>query len=163
MPKTKIFGKNLLQQELNDMEALAVKAGCLPDELEVVDSVGEPDPEAGDEVLLVLATAATCADPTLEEEFAKAQNGGRRVVCVWPKAGSGTQPPDAASLPAQLPDAASKYAYSILPWHPKKLSSVLADDDVTCFENEAGVPLPKVPMDRNQCVDVPKQPKKKNA
>jgi hypothetical protein len=143
MSKTKIIGKNVTKQQLKELMELAAEAGCHPDDLEVVESVGEPDPEAEDEVFLVLATPATCADPDLEQEFAKAQNGGRRVVCVWPKSAGGAQPAGAASKPAQLPDAASKYAYSVLPWHPKKLSGVLADDDVTCFENDAGVPLPR--------------------
>ena len=49
----------------------------------------------------------------LSRSSPRRKNGGRRVVCVWPKSAGGAQPAGAASKPAQLPDAASKYAYSV--------------------------------------------------
>jgi hypothetical protein len=143
MSRIKILGKVLNNQDIAALKALATEAGCEAKELEVIDSIGEPDPVCEDEVVLVLATSDTCSSPDLEEELAKTPNGGRRVICIWPKSTHG----DA------LPEATKKYSYSIIPWSSQKLSVVLADDDVTFFERADGTALPKVKTDRNLCVD----------
>ncbi|HLZ00959.1 MAG TPA: hypothetical protein VKR55_02270 [Bradyrhizobium sp.] len=149
MAKIKILGKVLTNEEVKQATELAVQAGCVADDVEIVESVGDPTADCEEDVLIVVITPAACGDPGLEGELEKLQNGGRRAVCVWPRGTEG----------AELPQAAQKYAYSIVPWEPKKLAAVLADDDVTCFETQAGEALPKVPMEHNLCVDDPKNTK----
>jgi hypothetical protein len=105
--------------------------------------VGDPDSNVDDEVILVLGTAPICADAETEANLAKAANGARRAIWIWPQ--------DSAA--AELPPGAAKYSYSVIPWDSEKLRAVSADDDVTCFETPSGEPLPKVPTERNLCVE----------
>jgi hypothetical protein len=143
MTRIKILGKVLSDEEVAAVKALAEAAGCQVGQIEVVRSVGEPDPDCEDEIIFVLTTPDTCADPNLEQELAKTPNGGRRAICIWPK----------DSQPFELPPATTKYSYSIVPWNAEKLRVVVADDDITCFESPTGEPLPKVPTERNLCVE----------
>lgn len=150
MRRFKILKKGLSRKEVKEMNALAVDAGFKPDEVEIVDSVGEPDATCDDEIILVLASPATCADPELESELAAAQRGGRRAICVWPKEGVTVPEP---------PVATKKYAYSIIRWDADKLRVVAADDDELCFETPDGQPLPVPKTERNLCVDEKAKPK----
>jgi hypothetical protein len=129
---------------------LAAEAGCSREEIEVIPSIGDPIPDCDDEIVLVLISPATCADPDLEEELKKTPNGGRRAICIWPREGD---------IPAEPPSAANKYGYSIIPWNADKLRAVAADDDALCFETPTGAPLPKVEMEHNLCVDEKAKPK----
>jgi hypothetical protein len=144
MRRFKIYSKGLSAEELRRMTALALEAGAVPDEIETIESVGEPDPQCDDEIILVLASPPVCGDPTLESELAAAQRGGRRAICIWPE-GEG--------MPGQPPAAANKYAYSIIRWDAAKLRIVAADDDELCFETPEGQPLPAAKMERNLCVE----------
>jgi hypothetical protein len=150
MSEVKIFGKTLTKQEVASLKALAVEAGCDLKNIEVLDSIGEPDPDSDDEVVLILATPATCSQADIEKEMAKAVNGARRAIWVWPK--------EAAI--AEVPEATKKYSYSVVSWNAEKLAAVVADDDVTCFELPTGQPMPKVKMEHNLCVEDPKKQKK---
>ena len=143
MTQFTLFGKQLTDAEIDALKALVAEAGCPADEIAVVDAVSDPDPDVEDQVILVLGTAATCADADMETNLAKAANGGRRAIWIWPR--------DAEAAP--LPAAAAKYSYSVIPWSAEKLGAVSADDDVTCFETPSGKPLPKVPTERNVCVE----------
>lgn len=149
MTSLKILKKWLSEQELEQLLELLVEAGIVQDDVEVVDSVRDPDPACEDEVLLLLATDATCEAPDLEKEMVRAQNGPRRTIVVWP----------AQSSETAWPPTAKKYAYSIVPSDPAKLSEVLADDDVTRFEDSSGQPLPKIEMEHNLCVEEEKKSK----
>ncbi len=149
MSDIKILGKTLKAEEVEALTGLATEAGCDVHDIEVVESVGEPDPDCDDEILLILATPATCSQPDLEKDMAKAMNGARRVIWVWPKDGEA----------AEVPEATKKYSYSIIPWNAEKLSAVAANDDVTCFELPTGQPLPKEKTERNLCVEEIKKPK----
>jgi hypothetical protein len=150
MRRFKILKKGLSSKEVKAMNALAVDAGFKTDEIEMVDSVGEPDAACDDEIILVLASPATCADPELESELAAAQRGGRRTICVWPEEGAAAPEP---------PDAAKKYAYSIIRWDADKLRVVAVDDDELCFGSQDGQPLPVPKTERNLCVDEKAKPK----
>jgi hypothetical protein len=150
MSEVKILGKILTNHDVMELKALAAEAGCDLKNIEVVDSIGEPDPDSEDEVVLILATPATCSQADLEKEMAKAMNGARRAIWVWPK-GAAT---------AEVPEAAKKYSYSVVPWNAEKLAAVIADDDVICFELPTGQPMPKVKMEHNLCVEDPKKQKK---
>jgi hypothetical protein len=143
-----IFGKHLTQAEIEALKALLDEASRPVDEIIIVDSVGDPDPDLDDEVVVVLGTAATCADADLDADLAKVANGPRRAIWVWPE---GTEA-------AALPQPAAKYSYSIIRWDSGKLRDVVADDDITCFETPAGVPIPKVPTERN-CVEEKAKPR----
>lgn len=145
----KIYAKGLSEGEKASVHALALEVGCEPQNLAFIQAVGEPDPKCGDEIILVLATPAVCFSPQIEAEFLQAQNGGRRVICVWPE----NQAPD------QIPPAAAKHCYSIVPWNVAKLRKVVADDDVTILEDASGEPLPKVETERNLCVEEKVKPK----
>ena len=125
--------------------ALSSEAGFKSEEVDVIESVSEPDPDCDDEIFLLLASPETCVNPELEKELAAAQKGGgRRTICIWPAD---------ASPAAEPPVAAKKYAYSVIPWDADKLRAVAADDDVLCFEKPDGQPLPKPETERNLCVD----------
>jgi hypothetical protein len=150
MSEVKILVKTLTNHDVMELKALAAEAGCDLKNIEVVDSIGEPDPDSEDEVVLILATPATCSQADLEKEMAKAMNGARRAIWVWPK-GAAT---------AEVPEAAKKYSYSVVPWNAEKLAAVIADDDVICFELPTGQPMPKVKMEHNLCVEDPKKQKK---
>jgi len=150
MRRFKILKKGLSQQEVKEMKALAIDAGFKLEEIETVDSVGEPDAACDDEIILVLASPATCVDPELESELTAAQLGGRRTICVWPEEGVTVPEP---------PAAAKKYAYSIIRWDADKLRVVAADDDEMCFETPDGRPLPAPETERNLCVDEKATPK----
>jgi hypothetical protein len=150
MRRVKILKKGLSPAEVKGMEALAIAAGFKTDEIEVVASVSEPDVACDDEIILVLASPAICADPELESALAAAQRGGRRAICVWPEEGAATLEP---------PAAAKNYAYSIIRWDAKKLRVVAADDDELCFETPDGQTLPAPKTERNLCVDEKAKPK----
>ena len=145
MRRIRILAKTLDPAALEALLALSMKADFKPDEVEVIESVGEPDPACDDEIFVVLASPETCANPELEKDLVAAQKGGgRRTICIWPA--------DAPSE-AEPPVAAQKYAYSVIPWDADKLRAVAADDDVLCFEGPDGQPLPKPETERNLCVD----------
>ena len=144
MRRIKILAKKLDPAALKALSALLAEAGFAPQEIEVVTSVGEPDPACDDELVLVLASPEACADAELESDLATVQRGGRRAICVWPA----DAPPA-----AEPPSAAQKYAYSVIPWNADKLRAVAADDDVLCFEKPDGQPLPVPETERNLCVD----------
>ena len=142
MTRMKIFGKRLTESEIDAVKALVDESGNLVDQIEVVTLIGEPDPDGEDEAILMLATPDTCSDPDLGKELEKSPNGGHRVIWIWTK--------DAET--ADMPAAANKYCYSVIPWNADRLRAVAADDDATCFEQPNGEPLPIVPTDRNLCV-----------
>jgi len=143
MARFTIFGKLLTDAELIALKALIEAAGGAVGDIEVVTVIGEPDPDAENDIVLLLGTPIVCADPDLEAAFVKAANGPRRAVWVWPEDGGTTT----------LPPAAAKYAYSYVSWNAEKLAEVIADDDVTYFEAATGEPIPKVPTERNLCVE----------
>jgi hypothetical protein len=141
--RVRVLGKNLTEPDVEAVKVLADEAGYLADRIEVVTSIGEPDPDGDDEVIVMLATSDTCADADLEADLKRVLNGGRRVIWIWPKSAENVE----------LPAAAAKYSYSIISWNADKLRAVAADDDVMCFELPTGEALPKVPTKRNLCVD----------
>lgn len=149
MRRVTIFGKTLTHQEIRGLKALAEIAGCDGQEIEAAQAIGDPNPDVDDDLVLILATPATCSLPDLESEMAKAMNGARRVIWVWPEDGSTTE----------VPEPTKKYSYSIVPWDAEKLARVIADDDVICFETPTGDPLPKEKTERNICVEEQKKPK----
>ena len=140
MTRFTIFAKNLTHAEIEALESLVREVICPGDEIVIEDFIGDPDPEL-DEVVILLGTGATCADDDLDADLAKVANGSRRAIWVWPEGLQG----------AVLPRPAEKYTYSVIPWDSGKLHAVSADDDVTCRETPAGVPIPKVLTERN-CV-----------
>jgi hypothetical protein len=148
MADIRIFGKTLSEQEVERLKALLAEAGCDPLRITVIDSIGHPDPDCEDEIVLLLATSATCSAPILEKEMANVMNGSRRAIWVWPMDGA----------PA-VPEATKKYSYSVVPWNAGKLAAVIADDDMTCFELPTGQPLPKEKTERNLCIEETKKPK----
>lgn len=152
MRRIVIIAKGLNPQEIAAARAMAVAAGCDPNEIEVVESVGEPALDCDDEIIVFMMTPPVQADPEFEAGLKKAQNGGRRAICVWPEDAEGDAKP---------PVAAAHYAYSIVPWDAEKFSAVAADDDALCFETPAGETLPKVPMKHNLCVEDDKKAKTK--
>lgn len=144
MRRIRVLKKGNGLKELGAIQALIVEAGLPKAEIEVIDEVGPPDPKCDDDIIIVVATPATCDDASLEAELAACQSGGRRVICVWPE-----------DAPADIepPVAAQKYAYSVVSWNAEKLRAVAADDDVLCFEKPNGEALPKPDTERNLCVD----------
>jgi hypothetical protein len=152
MARFAIFGKNLTPDEIVAVKALVNAAAECPTDVEVLAVVGPSDPDAENDVIVVLGTPGVCADPELEADFVKAANGSRRAIWVWPE----------GSEAIAVPPAAEKYCYSYVPWNPEKLRAAAADDDVTCFETAAGTPVAKVPTERNLCVEAdPKEIKPK--
>lgn len=143
MRRIKLLRECLSTEELADLRGLAAEAEFADGEIEVIDSVGDPDDQCDDEIILILINPATCGSPVLEKALVAAQNGSRRAILVWPKGGGAVEPPAAAK----------KYAYSIIPFDADKLRIVAADDDRLCFEMANGVPLPQPKMERNLCVD----------
>ena len=144
MRRITILDRNLKIEEIEQIKGLAEDADITDDEIELSDTVGEPDPDREDEIILILASPATCADPALEADLATTQRGGRRAICVWPH--------DAAT-DAQPTDAMHKYAYSIIRSDPERLRVVATEEDQHCFETPNGQPLPKPKTERNLCVD----------
>jgi hypothetical protein len=144
MRRITILGRNLTDEEIEQIKRLAEDAGMAGDEIEVVEAVDEPDPDCEDEIVVILASADTCTDPALEADLATTQRGGRRAICVWPE--------DAAP-DAQPSDAMNKYAYSIIGPDAEKFRVVVTEEDQHCFEGPNGQPLPKPKTERNLCVD----------
>jgi hypothetical protein len=149
MRRIKVLVKHLSSGDVGAVRKLLSEVGCLLEELELVETLGEPTPECDDEIVLVLMSEAVCADPNLGDELAKTPNGGRRVICIWPGDGG---------VPAEEPDAVGKYAYSIISWSADKLRAAMADDDVLTFETCSGAPRPTVDTERNLCVGEKAQP-----
>ena len=144
MRRITILGRGLTHQEIEQIKRLAEDASMANDEIELVDVVGEPDLDCEDEIILIMASPQTCADPALEADLATTQRGGRRAICVWPEnAGVGTQPTEAMK----------KYAYSIVRFDTERLRAVAGAEDQLCFETPDGQPLPKPETERNLCVD----------
>lgn len=139
----KIFGSQLTNAEIEAIRALVIEADCTANNIDIISSIEDPSPDVDDEVILVLGTHGTCTDPDLEENLANVPNGGRRAIWIWPK----------DMVAAELPAAAAKYSYSVIPWNAEKLRVVVSDDDVLVFETPTGEPLPKVPTERNLCVE----------
>lgn len=149
MRKIKLLAKGLTQTEIDAAVALAIASGCSAEEIEIVQEVGQPDPDCDEELVIFVLAPALCADPSIEGELKKTPNGGRRAICVWP---------DGAEPKQQPPAAAEKYAYSIIQPKPEKFSAVAADDDVMYRETPDGTPLPKVKMEHNECVEEKAKP-----
>lgn len=141
MTRFRILGKHLTRDEIEELELLVHEVSGAEDETIVVNSIDDPDPEFDNEVVIILGTPATCSSSDLDADLMKVANGARRAIWVWPE---GTQTVD-------LPIPVRNYCYSIVPWDSGKLRTVVADDDVLRFETPAGIPLPKVPTERN-CV-----------
>lgn len=137
----RIYGRRLSRAEIDKLKELLIAAGALQEEILVVDEIGEPNEACGDEVILILLTPAVCADAVVEAELSKAPLGGRRAICVWPSNAQN----------ADVPVAAQKFSYSIVPWSADRLRVALADDDVTCFETPTGEPLPAPETDHLEC------------
>jgi hypothetical protein len=144
MRRITILGRNLKDKEIEQIKRFAEDAGMTGDEIELVDAVGDPDPDCEDEIVLILASQETCADPALETDLATTQRGGRRAICVWPQNAA----PD-----VQPPDAMNKYAYSIIRFDSDRFRVVATEEDQHCFETPDGLPLPKPKTERNLCVD----------
>lgn len=142
MVRFSIFGKNLTPSEIEAVQALIKAAAENTAEVEVVTEVGSPDPDAENDVIVVLGTPKVCADAELENDFVKAANGPRRAIWVWPEGSDATA----------VPPGAEKYCYSYVSWNAQKLCAAAADDDVTYFETGGGAPVPKVDTERNLCV-----------
>jgi hypothetical protein len=143
MVKVTILGRGLKPQEIAALLALLAEAGSCDGPVHAVEAIPPLTSDLDDAVVLVLGTPATCADNDLEAILAQAPATGQRAIWVWPKGSTQSAPPPAAK----------KYCYSILSWDAKKLGAVMADDDVTCFEDASAEPMPKVETERNCCVD----------
>lgn len=144
MQKIKLLTKWLTKKDIDAAMTLLAEGGCDAGGIETVAEIGAPDPACDDELVVLIMVPAVCDDPSIETELKKTPNGGRRAICIWPEGTPGT---------AQPPVAASNYAYSIIPWSAGKFCAVAADDDVMCFETPDGIPMPKVKMEHNICVE----------
>src|SRR5262249_25744025 len=140
MRRVTILGRNLKDDEIQQIKRLAEDAGVPADEIELVDAVGEPDPDYEDEIVLIVASPETCADPALETDLATTQRGGRRAICIWP---------EGAAADAQPTDGMNKYAYSIIRFDAEQFRVVVTEEDQLCFEAPNGQPLPKPKTERN--------------
>jgi hypothetical protein len=143
MTSTTIFGRGLNPLEIENMLSLLAEAGSCDGPVAVVEAITAVSPDQDDAVILLLGNPATCADNELEANLAQVPASMQRAIWVWPK----------NSTEANIPSAARKYCYSIVPWSASKLRAAMADDDVTCFEKPDGIPMPKVETERNLCVD----------
>jgi len=143
MAKATIHGRGLSPHEVEDLLALLAETGACDGPVDVVDAIDAGTSDLDDAVVLILGTPGTCADNELEANLVHASASTRRAIWVWPK----------GSTESDAPPAAKKYCYSRVSWSAEKLSAVLADDDVTCFENASGIPVPPVETERNLCVD----------
>jgi len=150
MRRIKVLGKELSRDDIGAVRKLLGDAGCSPDEIELVETLGEPTPGCDDEIVIILLSPAACADPDLSAELEKTPNGGRRAICIWPSHSDAS---------AEETDAVGKYAYSIVSWSAEKLRAALADDDVLIFETSSGAPRPTVDTERNLCVGEKAPPK----
>ena len=143
MAKATIFGRGLDPHEIEAFLALLAETGTCESPADVVETINAVSSDLVDAVVLLLGTPSTCADKELEANLAQAPASTQRAIWVWPKNSPETNPPPAAR----------KYCYSIVSWSAEKLSAVMADDEVTCFEKANGAPLVKVETERNLCVD----------
>lgn len=153
MTRVKIYGKPLRHSETAALRKLVEEAACGDGEVVVVDAVEAQPQSDSDSVVLVLGTPAGCTDSELEANLMLAHRTGQRVIWVWPESAES----------AELPPPAAKYCYSYVPWDTRKLAAVVADDDVTCFETPSGEKVPKVPTERNLCVEEDESDGKKKA
>jgi len=149
MARIQVYGPVLRKAESTDLLDLLQGAGCEPGSVKFIDHIPDPIEGAEDVVLIVMLTPEVISDRNLEQQLAKATNGGRRVVCIWP--------PEASNEPA--PASVEKYSYSLVSWNPDRLRSVLSDDDVICFETPAGNARPTPTTDRHICAEENSAPK----
>jgi hypothetical protein len=97
LTRIKIFGQALTAAEAEAVAGLVAEAGCGADQIDVITSIGKPDVDSEDEVILLLGTPKTCTDADLENDLAQALKSGSRVIWIWPKdAEAGTVPVAAA-------------------------------------------------------------------
>ena len=144
MRRIRILGRNLSKEAVAAMKRLAAEVAQPGDKVEVIDAVGEPDPDCDDEIVLISASPETCADPALEGDLKTTQRGGRRAICVWPEhSGAGPQPTEAML----------NHAYSIIQFEAGRCRTVVDEEDQHIFETPDGQPLPKPETERNLCVD----------
>lgn len=146
MAKVTILGRGLEPGEIESLQVLLAKAGACTEPAQVLNTISEMPPDDDDAIVVLLGTSATCLDGELEADLVRTQASAQRAIWVWPE----------ESSELQLPPAAKKYCYSIVPWNTKKISKAVADDDVTCFEMPNGTPIAKVDTERNICVDIDK-------
>lgn len=150
MTVIKLYRHGLSKDEVEELLKMAASAAGIPQSgIEIVEEVGEPEEDCDDEVILTILTPSINTDDKFEKNLEKAPIGGRRAICIWGKTGE--------QFP--LPPAVQKFSYSIIPWNLDKLRAAIVLDDVTCFENPSGQPLPPVDTDRNVCVVEQKKPK----
>lgn len=140
MAKISIFGPGLQAEDIQILRGLLAQIPCREGPIGVVQTIG--DSGVDDAVIVLLGIPKVCTDPDLEKRLSPVVGTPQRAIWVWPQGSP-------ESLP---PIAAKKYCYSTVPWDAQKLSAVICDDDVTCFEGPDGKPLPKVEVDRNLCV-----------
>lgn len=143
MTRFTVYGKHLTRVELATLKSLAAEAAQAGDDVQVVTSIGEPDPSVANEVVLMLGTPATCESVDLTTDLEAVANGTRRTIWIWPD----------GSEAKELPASAGMYSYSAIPCDAKKLRAVAADDDVMYFETPSGGALPKANTERNICVE----------
>ena len=149
MTSATILSEDLDPNDIEAVRSLLMQAGFDESCITVAETLAALDPDLDDGVVLVLGTPARCANSTLETQLAGVAAGLQRAIWLWPAS------PTATTVPAGV----KKYCYSIVPWDVAKLRAVMADDDVTHFEQPDGVPMPKVDTERNLCVDEDALPK----
>lgn len=142
MAKITIYAKGLKGAELDAMKKLVEEEAC-DGKPQAVQAIGAADPEADDEVVLVLGTPTVCADSKLEDNLKKAVSNGQRVIWVWPEGGGDSEPPVSAK----------KYCYSYLPWDADKLTAVVTGESVMYFETATGRTVKAPDTERNMCVE----------
>lgn len=141
MPKVLVLKKGLFDAEIAGLIGLAEAAGCVAQDVEIIESVGEPEPDGHDEIVMILLSPMNCQPGELDEEIAKIPNGGRRAIGIWPE--------DAAG--ATIPDTVGKFSYSVIAWDPERLRAIMQSDDVVFFDAADGAPLPAPNQDHLEC------------
>jgi hypothetical protein len=141
MAKVQIYGGGLGKDETNALMQLLVEAVVPPADIEVVGAVDAAADGCEQDVFIFLLAPEAVGSCAMDGEIAKVPDGGRRAICVWPQ----------DSTEASPPASAAKFSYSIVSWNPERLRVALADDDVTCFEDPTGEPLPAEDTERLEC------------
>jgi hypothetical protein len=139
--KVFIYGPGSGEDEISALLRLLADAGIPTSDIELVNAVGPATDGCEQDVFIFLLSPQAMGNDAMGGEIAKVPDGGRRAICVWPQDSTNASPPESAA----------KFSYSIVSWNPERLRVALADDDVSCFENPMGEPLPAEDTERLEC------------
>lgn len=122
------------EEELAELTKLLSEAGCNDAEISVVTCISEGMADGARDACIFLVGPKLLVNEALQAEV-RGLTDGRRAICIWQR--------DATE--ESVPNALTRFAYSILAREPVTIRSVLESNDVFRHQRPDGTDLPREP------------------